>query len=143
MFWMCVGANDVGMINEARIGVGISGKEGRHAANSADFAISQFSYLSTLLLKHGRYNYIRCSKLVLYSFFKNLVLVSILFYYCVYSGCKLSLYIFIYRSIYLSIYLIIYLIIYLSIYISTYLSIYLTIYLFIYLISIKTVLFSY
>jgi magnesium-transporting ATPase (P-type) len=28
----------------------------------------------------------RCSKLVLYSFFKNLVLVSVLFYFCLYSG---------------------------------------------------------
>ena len=80
------GANDVGMIHESRVGVGISGKEGRHAANSADFAISQFSFLITLMFHHGRYNYIRCSKLVLYSFFKNLLLVSLLFYYCTYSG---------------------------------------------------------
>lgn len=80
------GANDIGMINEAKVGVGICGKEGRHAANSADFAIGQFRFLSTLMLKHGRYNYIRCAKLVLYCFFKNLVLVSSLFYYCIYSG---------------------------------------------------------
>lgn len=80
------GANDVGMIHAARVGVGISGKEGRHAANSADFAISQFRFIVILMFEHGRYNYIRCSKLVLYSFFKNLLLVSILFYYCTYSG---------------------------------------------------------
>jgi magnesium-transporting ATPase (P-type) len=80
------GANDVGMIHAARVGVGISGKEGRHAANSADFAISQFRFIVTLMFEHGRYNYIRCSKLVLYSFFKNLLLVSMLFYYCTYSG---------------------------------------------------------
>lgn len=80
------GANDVAMIQEARVGVGIAGKEGRHAANSSDFAISQFQYLVPLLLTHGRYNYVRCSNLVLYSFFKNLVLVSILFYYCFVSG---------------------------------------------------------
>eukprot|EP00597_Dinobryon_sp_UTEXLB2267_P003568 CAMPEP_0170078792 /NCGR_PEP_ID=MMETSP0019_2-20121128/15333_1 /TAXON_ID=98059 /ORGANISM="Dinobryon sp., Strain UTEXLB2267" /LENGTH=1265 /DNA_ID=CAMNT_0010291923 /DNA_START=401 /DNA_END=4198 /DNA_ORIENTATION=+ len=80
------GANDVGMIHESRVGVGICGKEGRHAANSADFAISQFRFLVGLLFLHGRYNYIRCSKLVLYSFFKNLLLVSVLFYYCTYSG---------------------------------------------------------
>jgi hypothetical protein len=43
-------------------------------------------FLVPLMLIHGRYNYIRCSKLVLYSFFKNLCLVSILFYYCFYSG---------------------------------------------------------
>ena len=80
------GANDIGMINEAKVGVGICGNEGRHAANSADFAIGQFRFLSSLMLKHGRYNYIRCSKLVLYCFFKNLVLVSSLFYFCIYSG---------------------------------------------------------
>jgi phospholipid-transporting ATPase len=80
------GANDVGMIHEARVGVGISGREGRHAANSADFAIGQFQFLVPLLLQHGRFNYVRCSNLVLFSFFKNLVLVSVLFYYCFYSG---------------------------------------------------------
>ncbi len=80
------GANDVGMIHESRVGVGISGKEGRHAANAADFAIAQFRFVVNLLMEHGRFNYIRCSKLVLYSFFKNLLLVSTLFYYCVYSG---------------------------------------------------------
>ncbi len=80
------GANDVGMIHESRVGVGISGKEGRHAANAADFAIAQFRFIVPLLFHHGRYNYIRCSKLVLYSFYKNLLLVSTLFYYCTYSG---------------------------------------------------------
>jgi phospholipid-transporting ATPase len=82
----------VGMIHEARVGVGIAGgtascgwclncksrrvttgREGRHAANSSDFAIGQFKFLVPLILEHGRFNYIRCSKLVLYSFFKNLV----------------------------------------------------------------------
>jgi magnesium-transporting ATPase (P-type) len=80
------GANDVGMIHESRVGIGISGREGRHAANAADFAIAQFRFIVPLLFEHGRFNYIRCSKLVLYSFFKNLLLVSILFYFCAYSG---------------------------------------------------------
>jgi phospholipid-transporting ATPase len=80
------GANDVGMIHEARVGVGISGKEGRHASNAADFAIGQFRFLAPLLIQHGRFNYVRSSKLVLYSFFKNLVLVSALFYYNFYCG---------------------------------------------------------
>jgi len=33
------GANDVNMILEAHVGVGISGKEGQQAARSADYAI--------------------------------------------------------------------------------------------------------
>ncbi len=36
------GANDVPMIKEAHVGVGISGKEGRQAVMSADYAIGQF-----------------------------------------------------------------------------------------------------
>jgi magnesium-transporting ATPase (P-type) len=36
------GANDVSMILEAHIGVGIRGKEGTQAVRSADYAISQF-----------------------------------------------------------------------------------------------------
>ena len=39
------GANDVPMILEAHIGVGIRGKEGTQAVRSADFALSQFFYL--------------------------------------------------------------------------------------------------
>ena len=45
------------MIHESGVGVGISGKEGRHAANSADFAISQFSFLIILMFEHGMYVY--------------------------------------------------------------------------------------
>ncbi len=35
------GANDVGMIRAAHIGVGISGREGRAAVLSSDFSIAQ------------------------------------------------------------------------------------------------------
>lgn len=34
------GANDVSMIMEAHIGIGIKGKEGTQAVRSADFAVS-------------------------------------------------------------------------------------------------------
>jgi phospholipid-translocating P-type ATPase (flippase) len=80
------GANDVAMIQEAQIGVGISGKEGQQAVNSADFAIAQFRYLRRLLLIHGRYDYRRMSKVILYSFYKNMVLTFILFYYLFFTG---------------------------------------------------------
>ena len=55
------GANDVSMIMEAHIGVGIKGKEGTQAVRSADFAISQFHSLLRLLLFHGRYGYMKVS----------------------------------------------------------------------------------
>jgi len=66
------GANDVAMIQEAHVGVGIKGEEGMQAVNSSDFAIAQFKYLKVLLLKHGRSNYIRMSALIIYNFYKNI-----------------------------------------------------------------------
>ncbi|KAL0717391.1 hypothetical protein Bca4012_066713 [Brassica carinata] len=47
------GANDVGMLQEADIGVGISGVEGMQAVMSSDISIAQFRYLERLLLVHG------------------------------------------------------------------------------------------
>ena len=75
------GANDVSMIREADVGVGIIGKEGRQAANNSDFAIGQFKFLRRLLLVHGRWNNIRESKAFLYCMHKNMVITIILFWY--------------------------------------------------------------
>ncbi len=61
------GANDVSMIQAAHVGIGISGVEGLQAARSADVAISQFRFLTKLLLVHGTWSYQRLSKLILYS----------------------------------------------------------------------------
>ena len=86
------GANDVGMIQEAHVGVGISGKEGQQAVNSSDFAIAQFRYLETLLLIHGRWNFMRQSTVVLFSFYKNAVMAGCLIIYSaqnLYSGTPL------------------------------------------------------
>ena len=86
------GANDVPMIQEAHIGVGISGLEGTQAVNSSDFSIAQFRYLEQLLLIHGRWNFIRLSKLILYFFYKNAALVGILMLFMgsnLYSGTPL------------------------------------------------------
>src|SRR4051812_43673389 len=66
------GANDVSMIQAAHIGVGISGVEGLQAARSADVAIGQFRYLRKLLLVHGAWSYSRISRVILYSFYKNI-----------------------------------------------------------------------
>ncbi|KAE8125008.1 hypothetical protein FH972_019846 [Carpinus fangiana] len=59
------GANDVGMLQEADIGVGISGVEGMQAVMSSDIAIAQFRYLERLLLVHGHWCYRRISSMVL------------------------------------------------------------------------------
>lgn len=68
------GANDVSMIQAAHVGVGISGVEGLQAARSADVAIGQFRFLRKLLLVHGAWSYQRISKVILYSFYKNIAL---------------------------------------------------------------------
>ena len=85
------GANDVAMIQEAHVGVGIKGEEGLQAVNSADYAIAQFRYLTPLILKHGRYNYIRMSGLVCYIFYKNILMSLSMFWFnfnCGFSGQK-------------------------------------------------------
>jgi len=71
------GANDVSMIQSAHVGVGISGQEGLQAASASDYAIAQFRYLNKLLLVHGAFSYQRLTKLILYSFYKNICLYVI------------------------------------------------------------------
>ncbi|SBT79283.1 P-type ATPase, putative [Plasmodium malariae] len=65
------GANDVGMILMANVGVGIAGKEGLQAARSSDFTISEFKYLKKLLFVHGRESLRRNSFLVYFCIFRN------------------------------------------------------------------------
>ena len=75
------GANDVAMIQEAHVGVGIRGEEGLQAVNASDFAIAQFRFLSVLLLKHGRFNYIRMCRVVQYMFYKNVLMSMAQFWF--------------------------------------------------------------
>ncbi|KAI8898706.1 hypothetical protein BC833DRAFT_525617 [Globomyces pollinis-pini] len=75
------GANDVTMIQEAHIGIGIMGKEGTQAVRAADFAFGEFRFLERLLTVHGRFNYLRLSNLILYSFYKNFVFITVQFYF--------------------------------------------------------------
>ena len=93
------GANDVAMIQAAHIGIGIYGLEGTQALAASDYAISQvslkmnlfftyfgihkqrnlskFRYLARLLFVHGSWNYKRISKVIMYSFYKNICLYII------------------------------------------------------------------
>ncbi|KAI8907072.1 phospholipid-translocating P-type ATPase [Powellomyces hirtus] len=80
------GANDVSMIQEANIGIGISGQEGLQAALAADYVIAQFRYLSRLVLVHGRWSYYRTSATILNFFYKNMTWVFTLFWYQIYCG---------------------------------------------------------
>nr|KAJ3421610.1 hypothetical protein HK105_002932 [Polyrhizophydium stewartii] len=80
------GANDVSMIQQAHIGIGISGKEGLQAALASDFVIGQFRFLSRLLMFHGHWAYYRISGSILNFFFKNMAWIMTMFWYQYYSG---------------------------------------------------------
>ncbi|CAJ1975320.1 unnamed protein product [Sphenostylis stenocarpa] len=80
------GANDVGMLQEADIGIGISGVEGMQAVMSSDIAIAQFQYLERLLLVHGHWCYRRMSSMICYFFYKNITFGFTLFLYEVYAS---------------------------------------------------------
>ncbi|KAJ3205624.1 hypothetical protein HDU82_005066 [Entophlyctis luteolus] len=75
------GANDVSMIQEADIGIGISGKEGMQAVMASDYAIGQFRFLGKLLLVHGRWGYIRTGEIIFNYFYKNAVWLFLLLWY--------------------------------------------------------------
>jgi phospholipid-translocating ATPase len=79
------GANDVAMIREAHVGVGILGKEGRQAARSSDYSIGRFEFLAPLLLVHGQRNYWRIAYTIQYFFYKELVFILPVIYYCAWS----------------------------------------------------------
>ena len=83
------GANDVSMLQAADIGVGIAGQEGMQAVMSSDYSISQFRFLSRLLLVHGRWSYLRTAGVTLASFYKNIAFVGIQFcfqFHCAFTA---------------------------------------------------------
>ncbi|XP_026190015.1 uncharacterized protein LOC34622156 [Cyclospora cayetanensis] len=68
------GGNDVPMLQEASVGVAIRTERGASVAGFADFAISEFRFLQRLLFVHGRLNFLRISKVILWTFFKSILL---------------------------------------------------------------------
>lgn len=67
------GANDVGMIQEAHVGVGISGLEGNQAAMTSDFAIPRFRHLIRLIAVHGHWAFDRFAWTAMIMIYKNIV----------------------------------------------------------------------
>lgn len=51
------GGNDVSMITEAHVGIGIVGKEGMQASLASDYSLLKFSDVCDLFLWHGRNSY--------------------------------------------------------------------------------------
>ena len=92
------GANDVAMIQEADVGVGIAGVEGRQAAMSSDYAIAQFRFLQRLVLVHGRWSYRRLAESISNFFYKNIVWTFAIFWYEIFCDFDIT-YIFEYSYI--------------------------------------------
>ncbi|KAF9195339.1 hypothetical protein BGZ51_002854 [Haplosporangium sp. Z 767] len=80
------GANDISMIQAAHVGVGIEGMEGAQAARSSDFSFKQFKNLKRLLTIHGRYSYLRMSKIIFFSFYKSICLITVQFWFGFMNG---------------------------------------------------------
>ncbi len=87
------GGNDVGMIQSADVGIGVVGKEGKQAALAADFSILQFSFLSRLLLWHGRHSYKRSATLSQFVIHRGLIISTIqTVFICVFYFVTMSIY---------------------------------------------------
>ena len=67
------GGNDVAMIQEADVGIGIVGKEGLQASLAADYSILEFNYLNKLLLWFGRISYKNTSMMAKFIMHRGLI----------------------------------------------------------------------
>lgn len=68
------GGNDVGMIENADVGIGLSGREGCQAALAADFSLQQFSHIHKLFVWHGRLSYKRSARLAQYVIYRGMLI---------------------------------------------------------------------
>jgi phospholipid-translocating ATPase len=68
------GRNDVNMIRSANVGIGIKGKEGFHASNASDYAITEFRHIIRLFLWHGRNSYIRSANICQFILQRGLII---------------------------------------------------------------------
>ena len=89
------GGNDVAMIQEADVGIGIVGKEGLQASLAADYSIMEFKSLRMLLLWFGRIAYKNTSMMSNFIIHRGLIIAfnqfifSCIFYFnpvALYSG---------------------------------------------------------
>ena len=83
------GGNDVSMLLESHIGIGIYGEEGNAAVQASDVSIGEFKFLRRLLLFHGRVDNNRIGQLILYFFYKNFVFTTTQYFFgffCFMSG---------------------------------------------------------
>jgi P-type E1-E2 ATPase len=78
-------ASNGAMLLEANVGVGVSTDATNQINLLGEYSVRKFYDLRVLILKHGRYNYLRISNTVLLFLYKNFVLALLLFSYIFYS----------------------------------------------------------
>lgn len=85
---LCIGdgGNDVPMIMEADVGVGIVGKEGKQAALASDFSLMEFRRLKELLLWHGRNSYKRGAVMAQFVIHRGLIISVMQIYFIIIIG---------------------------------------------------------
>ena len=73
---LAIGCDDSNgsMLLEADIGVAIIGDDGELALSACDFAVNEFKDLWKLLFVHGRWSYQRTTDMILYFFYKNIII---------------------------------------------------------------------
>ena len=75
------GANDLGMIYEAHVGVGIAYEPDHQVTRACDFNIGQFKHLNPLLFIFGRECYRKNSNVVLFTLYKNMIVALPAFWF--------------------------------------------------------------
>ena len=75
------GGNDVAMIQEADVGIGIVGKEGLQASLASDFSIKEFKSLSILILWWGRIAYKNTSTMANFIVHRGLIIAFCQFFF--------------------------------------------------------------
>jgi phospholipid-transporting ATPase len=74
------GANDVGMLQEAHVGIGVKGREGSQAAQASDFAIPRFRCLIPLMAVQGRWAVTRLTHVAILMLYKNFAMIMVYFW---------------------------------------------------------------
>ena len=82
------GGNDVAMIQEADVGIGIVGKEGLQASLAADFSITKFMHLDHLILWYGRLSYKNTATVSKFVIHRGLIISLIQFIFSIIFYCS-------------------------------------------------------
>lgn len=71
------GSSDIAMMLAADVGVSLQSRDTMQTVILSDYAIPQFYFIQKLLLVHGRWSYLRLSKVVHYILYANFTLFSV------------------------------------------------------------------